>query len=167
MALSEEDRAALSAYLDGELDEEAAHRLETRLSIDTEVRAEYDALRRTWGLLDYLPRAAPSPDFTSRTLAHLRRGKPLGGAGRWLETARRLPLARIAWAAAVLLALLLGYSLGSRLSPARPEAGAETDETLVRHLRILRQWPVYQYADDIEFLKQLDHPDLFGENAGS
>src|ERR1051325_9808599 len=67
--LSDEDRAALVAYLDGELDEEAAREVETRISQDPTVRAEVESLKRTWDLLDYLPRAEPSPSFTHRTLS--------------------------------------------------------------------------------------------------
>ena len=37
MALSEEDRVALSAYLDGELDEAVSQQIEARISLDPEV----------------------------------------------------------------------------------------------------------------------------------
>ena len=57
--------------LDGELDEKTAHELETKLNIDPEARAEVDALRQVYGLLDYLPQAEPSPNFTHRTLERL------------------------------------------------------------------------------------------------
>src|SRR5262249_41070651 len=66
--LTDEDRANLVAYLDGELDAEAAQALEAKLSVDPTARAEADALKRTWELLDYLPRPEPSPSFTHRTL---------------------------------------------------------------------------------------------------
>jgi anti-sigma factor RsiW len=57
MPLSDDDRATLSAYLDGELDEAAVQQVESRLSLDSEARAEYETRRQTWSLLDYLPRA--------------------------------------------------------------------------------------------------------------
>ena len=69
--LNEEDRANLVAYLDGELDEHAARDLEARLANDPRARAEAETLRRTWELLDYLPRAEASGSFTHRTLERL------------------------------------------------------------------------------------------------
>src|SRR5262249_5015809 len=101
--LDDEQREDLVAYLDGELDEEASRALEAKLSLDLAVRVEADQLRRTWELLDYLPRAEPSPSFTHRTLdrvSALRPAKPSSVPG-----ARRRPwLVGLGWAAAVLLA---------------------------------------------------------------
>src|SRR5229473_2045109 len=57
--LNEDERAELVAYLDGELNEEAAQVLEARLSREPDLRAEAEALKRTWELLDYLPRPEP------------------------------------------------------------------------------------------------------------
>src|SRR5579875_3152629 len=68
---SEQERADLVAYLDGELSGEAARALEAKLSLDPAARAEAEALRRTWELLDFLPRPQPSPRFTHRTLERL------------------------------------------------------------------------------------------------
>jgi anti-sigma factor RsiW len=44
MALSDDDRAALSAYLDGELDDDATHRIEVRLTSEPELRFEYETI---------------------------------------------------------------------------------------------------------------------------
>ena len=68
---NEQEQADLVAYLDGELTGEAARTLEAKLSLDPQARAEADALRRTWELLDYLPRPEPSARFTHRTLERL------------------------------------------------------------------------------------------------
>ena len=65
--LNERERADLVAWLDGELEGEAA-------------RAEADALRKTWELLDYLPRPEPSASFTHRTLSRLAPAR--GAVGR-------------------------------------------------------------------------------------
>ena len=43
--LSDDDRADLVAYLDGELDEEASRALESKLSLDPKARAEADSLK--------------------------------------------------------------------------------------------------------------------------
>jgi hypothetical protein len=63
--------AELVAYLDGELDPAAARRIETRLAGDPQARAKAAALKKTFDLLDYLPKPEPSATFTSRTLDKL------------------------------------------------------------------------------------------------
>jgi anti-sigma factor RsiW len=167
MALSEEDRVALSAYLDGELDEAVSQQIEARISLDPEVRAEYETLRETWSLLDYLPTATPRPDFTSRTLERLSLEKPVAPAA---GKARRLP-AGVAWAAGVLIAVGVGYAGSGVLPTAVPvpqphEDIAAADETLALHLRVVENWPLYKNAEDVDFLKKLDEPELFGDEPG-
>src|SRR5215213_6826282 len=110
--LNDEDREILTAYLDGELDDDQSHALEGRLGREPELRAELEAMRQAWGLLDYLPRAQPSPTFTERTMSRLSiekvvsltasapRSMPVAAARRWPAT--------IALASAVALALLGG-----------------------------------------------------------
>ncbi len=161
-SLTDEDRVNLVAYLDGELDEESAQALEAKLNVDPQARAELEALKRTWGLLDYLPRAQPSAGFTHRTLqrvAPLRTSKVvMAGGGRWRPWAVGL-----GWAAAVLLAGAGGFAGVSLFGPKD-----DVPEDLVRDLRVIENKRLYERVDDIEFLRQLDHPDLFGDdNLGS
>lgn len=63
--------AELVAYLDGELEAAAARRVEARLASDPLARARAAALKKTFDLLDYLPRPEPSTTFTTRTLDRL------------------------------------------------------------------------------------------------
>jgi anti-sigma factor RsiW len=165
--LSEQDRENLSAYLDGELDEETAQALEAKINLDPEVRKEVDALKQTWGLLDYLPRPQPSSGFTNRTLERLslekmgramRTGKMPRYVGPWLRV--------LGWVAAVLIAIGAGVGAANLLSP-KGRDGADLDESLVRHLRILEKWRLYENVVDIDFLRNLDQPDLFAEDQGS
>ncbi|HEV3387010.1 MAG TPA: hypothetical protein VG097_19485, partial [Gemmata sp.] len=60
--------AELVAYLDGELDPTAARKVEARLASDPHARSRAAALKKTFDLLDYLPKPEPSAEFTSRTL---------------------------------------------------------------------------------------------------
>jgi anti-sigma factor RsiW len=167
MALSEDDRAALSAYLDGELGEADSQEVEARIGIDAEVRAEYETLRETWSLLDYLPRATPKPDFTNRTLERVALESRAASPAR---KARRVP-AGLLWAAGLLAAVGLGYGASDLLPTAVPvpahEDFAEADEALVRHLRVIEMWPLYQNAEDLDFIRKLDDPELFGDEPGS
>jgi len=162
--LSDEDRADLVAYLDGELDEGASQALEARLNLDPQMRGEADALKRTWEMLDYLPRPEPSPSFTNRTLERLAiresmaRTRPMVAKRRWLRV--------VSWAAAVLLAVGLGRVAGPWVLPGpRPlHDSAEVEQQLVTDLRLLDNKRLYDPIEDLEFLRALDSPDLFGDD---
>src|SRR5262245_18037136 len=106
--LTEEDRDALIANLDGELDEETSRKVETRISQDPGVRAELESLRRTWELLDYLPRSEPSPNFTNRTLDRITAQRDAAAAVR---RRRRRWAIGLGWAAGVAVAAAAGFAL--------------------------------------------------------
>ncbi len=155
--LSAEERAALVAYLDGELPEEEARKVEARISQDPTVRAEVEAMKRTWELLDYLPRAEPSPNFTHRTVSLVTGEHRAALVAR--QRRRRWAFAA-GWAAAVLLAAAGGYAAVTYLAPREP-----TDDELTRDLRVLENRKLYEQVDDVGFLKKLDQPDLFGDDS--
>ncbi len=114
--LTDEDREKLIAFLEGELDEKAAQEWEARLSRDNRARAEAEALRRTWELLDYLPQPEPSVTFTSRTLERISVLRPAASSPR--TPLRWQPWAFGAgWAAAVMVAGLLGFAGVSHFLP--------------------------------------------------
>ncbi len=166
--LNENDRENLSAYLDGELDEEVAQALEAKINLDPAARAEVEALKRAWGMLDYLPRPQPSTGFTHRTMEKL----SLVRMGKALETGK-MPSSRsgllrsLGWAAAFLAMIGAGLGASYLLWHQPRDHGPDADEPLVRHLRVLEKWRQYEYIDDLDFLKALDHPELFGEEPGS
>src|SRR5581483_2340487 len=89
--LTDTDRAELVAYLDGELDADGQQRVEARLSGDALARAEADALKRAWDLLDHLPRAQPSSDFTERTVTLITAQRPAAPASRERERPEEQP----------------------------------------------------------------------------
>jgi anti-sigma factor RsiW len=157
--ISAEDRATLVAYLDGELDEDAVRQVEARINQDPAIRAEVETLKRTWDMLDYLPQAEPSPNFTHRTLVEVtaQRKASKQNRQRW----RRLVLG-IGWAASVLLAIAAGFGAVNWLTPHEP-----TDEQLARDLRILENRRLYEQVDSVDFLHELDQPELFGDEPDS
>jgi hypothetical protein len=72
------------------------------------------------------------------------------------------------WAAAVLLAAVGGFLVTHRQTPQpQPvvEESAELDLQLARELRVLENRRLYDHVEDMEFLKGLDHPDLFGDDS--
>lgn len=165
MPLTEEEKAELVAYLDGELDDAATQAVEAKIATDPDARTELDALKQAWGMLDYLPKASPSANFTNRTMERL----SLEGTGRAKKT-MPMPgrggvwLSRVGWAAAVLLAVVGGYGASAFLWPARePEPLPDADQPLVRYLRIAEKWRYYENVDDLDFVKKLNQPELFGE----
>lgn len=159
--MTEKDRMDLVAFLDGELRGSAAHRIETRLSLDPQVRAEADALKKTWDLLDVLPRAEPSPLFTSRTIEKLTVAKTKPTVPG--VPPRPLPwkpwALGVGWAAALFVATYVGFAGFGRATPRGP-----TDMELVRDLRLLENKRLYEVIDDLDFLHELDHPELFGDD---
>jgi anti-sigma factor RsiW len=157
--LSDEDRENLVAYHDGALDDKTARALETKLNLDPQARREADEIKRAWELLDYLPRAEASPSFTHRTLEKLAlrtTAIALPSWRRWLVDA--------GWAAAVLLAAVAGTFAAWVIWPQQREA-PDVEEQLVRHLRLIDKVHLYDAVEDIEFLRALDAPELFGDQA--
>lgn len=168
MPLNEEDRAELVAYLDGELDEVSTLAVEAKIASDPNTRAELDALKQTWGLLDYLPKANPSPNFTHRTLERLTLENVPAPKTMPMPVKRQPWIVAASWAAGLLLTVGVGYFAATRFWPApapvTPEPIPDSDLPLVRHLRIIEKWHQYENADDLDFVKKLNHPDLFGED---
>ena len=162
--LSDDERAELVAFLDGELAGDAARAVEARINVDLAYRAEADSLRRAWEMFDYLPKSEPEPHFTERTLSKLSPVSSLGG--RRASPAERgwwfWPAVAGGWAAAFFLVLGLSYRGYSLAVPREP---GEAD--LVRDLRLIENKKAYENVEDFDFLRQLDHPDLFGDDAGS
>lgn len=166
--LSDDEREQLIAYLDGELAQTESQVIEKRLNSDPRYRAEADAMRRTWNLLDFLPKPEPSANFTNRTVDRLAALKPASaGAGARL----RAWLPPVAWVAGLLLAVLVGYAVAGRILPGSQTAGSDlpsdAEQRLARDLRVIEQLGLFQHVDDIHFLNELDRPELFGEDHGS
>jgi anti-sigma factor RsiW len=164
--LSDQDREDLTAYLDGELDEDKARQVEAKLNLDPKARAEAEAMRQAWGLLDYLPKVEPSSSFTNRTMERLALQRPVDTGKMPRQVGKNPWVAGLGWAAAVLAAAGLGWGVAAWFWPTNPEA-LRLDDQLVRHLRLIERLRQYEQVESLDFLKALDHPDLFGEDHGS
>jgi anti-sigma factor RsiW len=168
-SITDDDRAELVAYLDGELEADAERRVEARLNTDANARAEADTLRRAWELLDYLPRAEPSTDFTERTLDRVSALRvspgPSGSAARLAAKPwHRRTIGFVAGvAAAALLALAAGYVLTPGPRPA-PAPNIDTDPLMVNEPRVIENLPLYLAADNLDYLLALDQSDLFTDD---
>jgi anti-sigma factor RsiW len=155
--LTEQEQADLVAFLDGELTGDARRAVETKLSLDPAVRAEAETLKKTWDLLDHLPKPEPSPNFTNRTMEKLAPIRAKAAAPRKL----RPWLIGAGWAAALLAAVAAGYAVVGLI--ARP-AAVNPDQGLIRDLRVIENKRYYDRVDDLDYLKQLNQSDLFGDD---
>jgi anti-sigma factor RsiW len=170
------------AFLDGELDAPANEAVGAKISLDPTARAEADALKRAWDLLDYLPRPEPSPNFTERTLSQIAPARPpespsgpaparSGGTRAAVLPAipvRRSPgrraLAAAVWLLVAAAAGFAGYFGRARVvEHMRHLDQQEQDARILSDRRLLRDLPNYRYVDDLAFLQALDSPDLFGD----
>jgi anti-sigma factor RsiW len=160
--LTEDERADLVAFLDGELDEDAAQAFEARLSREPDLRAEAEALKKTWELLDYLPRPEPSGGFTHRTLERLAVRETAvmrsGGSRPWAW------LVPVGWAAAMLAAMAGGLLAAHHLwptatsNPVPQQQGtgtADFEARMSRNMGPIENQRLYAHVDDLDFARGL------------
>lgn len=185
--------AELVAYLDGELDPVEASGVEARLAADPHARARAAELKKSFDLLDFLPRPEPSATFASRTLdklpalkvksgpvpvgrPHPAPASPSGSEPVVLATGSVPvpvapgPFGGRRWAAVVVAAAAAfataGYFAGAVFRPhlfPAPPAPEVAAEPAPLH-RVIEHLPLYATADDLAFVLELDRPDLFGSD---
>jgi anti-sigma factor RsiW len=158
--LSEREQADLVAYLDGELTGAAARKVESRIVREPAMREEAAALRRAWDMLDFLPLPEPTDQFMHRTVERI---TPLTASMNAVATPvrhwpRRLVVA--GWAAALVLAVAAGFGVSRVNAPREPG-----EPELVRDLLVIENKRAYEPSEDLDFVRELDAPDLFGDDA--
>jgi hypothetical protein len=155
--LTEDERSNLVAFLDGEIGEEDAQKLEEKVARSVSVRKEVQALEKTWNMLDWLPRLEAAPDFASQTLTRIHsqqmRAERIEERVKWaaIVTGRVL-----GWVACVAAAVALGFA-ATRLAWPDPTRELVNDLDVVDHLESYRAIP------DIEFLNNLASVGLFSD----
>ena len=153
-------RENLVAYLDGELDEASARVIEKALAEDSTLRREVESLTRAWELLDALPHAKASQQFTERTLASVH-VEPESGASR--RGRGRVPWRRMAVVAVWAMAIWLSAWLGFRLTHHWPK----NVTLLLDDLPVIENLDIYSEVDDVEFLRELQKSGLFEASSES
>ncbi|WP_020471347.1 anti-sigma factor [Zavarzinella formosa] len=166
----------LVAYLDGELDTPDAEAMATKISLNPVLRAEADSLKRTWDVLDMLPRPKPSASFASKTISQV---LPVPAIAPLSEATTRpsapvtmvavpaVPASgRAAWIAAGILTVLFGglggYFGRSLLKPPPDERGHDSE--MINELSLLKNARLYRHVNDMEYLRKLDSPELFADD---
>lgn len=165
MPINDEDRENLVAFLDGELDEETSRSLEARMNTEPELRAELEELKQAWEMLDYLPRPEPTATFTHRTVQRLDAYRPVSTMTMPQPERTRRWLVGAVWVAGLLVAGVAGVGIARYLFPPLPPGSndARLNRALVKDLRVIENKPLYDNIDDVDFLKKLNNPELFGK----
>ncbi len=168
----------LVAFLDEELEEPARQAMAAQISLDPRMRNQAEALKRAWDLLDYLPRAEASAEFTERTLSRLEVAVPdllatepvASGRSTGASQPVALPprqrrwLLLLGWVSLLSLASGLGYLAATRWpsEPTDPRA-VRPEHALadaINDLQVIEHLPLYQYLDDLTFLQKLNDAGL-------
>lgn len=144
----------LIAYLDGELAGDDLRRLDRRLADDPELQKRLQQLQQSWDLLDALPRAHPTQEFTSSTLE-----MAALTAEAEVKIARQTgQLTQVAWwvggGALALGAAAIAFLL-TQANITRP------DRELAQDLPVIERLDQYRYVDSVEFLERLEKEGLF------
>ena len=142
------------AYLDGELDRDAAIAIERRLADDPAYRARLTQLQQAWDLLDNLGRTEADDNFTHSTVAMITVKASEDSEGN--EGRARLQK-RLAWAGMGGLALVAGVATFIAVDR---KLNSE-NRALVRDLPVIQQIDQYSNVESVEFLKRLQKEGLF------
>lgn len=147
--LTAEQRDNLVAFLDGELDEPNVQEIEKILSRNPVARNDVEMLMRTWELLDNLPRAAATEEFTQKTLSTLKAidvSEPITEKP-WFDKVRR-GVVIAGWVGGLALSALLGFLVTNQFIP-------NETRKLVDDLPVIENLHKYVEVDNINFLEQL------------
>jgi anti-sigma factor RsiW len=155
--MSKEQRENLVAYLDGELEDQAAREIEQVLASSPVARHDVDMLSRTWDLVGELPGVSVTQEFTSKTLdsiAASRGGPKVDPEAISRNTRRVLGLAM----AGVILgaAGTTGFLATQRWIP-------NEAEEILNDFEILMEFDKYREVGDLEQLRKLQEIREFSE----
>ena len=166
------DDPDLVAYLDGELDADDSRTVESKIALDAAVRTKAAEYKKTFDLLDFLPKPEPSPTFTTRTLTRLQPAPAnasvsapgLSASGLAMPAPRRRLWPELCLWLFALAAVGAGGFFGH--SFARPYLNPPEAEKFDRaDLPLIHDLPLYAGIDDFEYLKKLRDAELFDDEA--
>ena len=156
--LTPEERANLVAFIDGELTEAESRALTTKLTHSPTARREVELLKKTWEILDQLPRPAVNDQFHERTLSYVRSTE--FRTEKRLESLKQAAAFLLRCAACVLTAAAV--AVAARAVTKR--AWANPDERLIQNLSLAEHLDEYLEVGDFEFLERLRNTPEFGAN---
>lgn len=165
---SDKEKEELIAYLDGELPDEAASRVEKSLVADASVRRDVEQLTKTFDLLDLLPASKASDGFAEKTLTAIRTQEdgPKSKATK-KEAAVEKPRPNVSqramtWGVRGIAFLGLMFVVAVGFNGAFNQNSEPIDE-LLTEFPVIQRLDEYQEIGDVEFLKSLSESGLFDE----
>ncbi len=165
---SDRKKEELVAYLDGELPDEAASRVEKSLVDDPAVRRNVEQLTKTFDLLDLLPASQASDGFAEKTLTAIRmQSSELNPESTKNDAPvdtppRNYAVLATAWSirAAAFLGLL--FVATAAFNGTFKQNSKPIDE-LLTELPVIQRLDEYEEIGKLEFLKALTESGLFDE----
>ena len=153
--LSAEQRDNLTAYLDGELEDNLTQQIDHVLAKSEVARHEVEALARTWELLDLLPKPSARDDFTERTLTTLKVSevRPRLVDQPWFGYVRRGSIGA-AWVLGLAACALAGFFITSRAIPG-------PQDELLTNLPLVKDLDLYLEVPDLHFVTELQKSTVF------
>lgn len=164
-----EELEKLVAYLDGEVSEQEAIQVEQALSRDEAIREHADSLEQTWQLLDRLPNARASEEFTNKTLSTIKtiqleaqskedqRQSGFSLSKKTREQVRKVGVTG-GWMIGLACSMFFGYMLANQWIP-------EESEPLLSELSFIENLDTYSEVQSLEFLEELQNAGTFNETA--
>ncbi|HCO26448.1 MAG: hypothetical protein CME31_10180 [Gimesia sp.] len=166
--LNNQELEKLVAYLDGEVTEQEAIEVEQSLSTDEATRTHVDGLERTWELLDKLPIAKASQEFTDKTLSTIKtvQLEALAEAEQnrsgFLSSKSKQQLRRAAiaaaWTAGLACSVMVGYLITNQWVP-------DEADPLLEEFSFIENLDTYSEVQSLEFLEELKKSGTFDEIA--
>lgn len=164
--LNDEERANLVAYLDGEADASVARSLEEKVARSVSVRKEVEALEKTWGMLDWLPRPEAPADLASQTITRIHtqqlHAEQLEGR---IKFGAAVAIKLAAWAVCAVIVFGIGF-VSLRFLWRDPSRELIEDLPIVENLESYRAIPDVKFLDDLSrlgiFVDSATAPDAAG-----
>jgi hypothetical protein len=156
--LTDEERANLVAFLDGEVSPELAQIMEEKVARSVSVRREVEALEKTWGMLDWLPRPEAPADFASQTITRIH-SKQLQAElmQSRVKFGTSLAAKLVAWAACLVAMAAIGFASLRYFWP-------DPTRDLIDQLDCIENLDTYRAIPDLKFLDDLARLGIFVEN---
>jgi len=163
---SDKEKEELVAYLDGELPDESALRVEKSLVDDAAVRSDVEQLTKTFDLLDLLPASKASDGFAEKTLTAIRTQESIPNTkvtdkiSSVEKSQPNVSRRAIAWGTRCIAFLGLMFAATTGFNGAFKQ-GSEPIDELLTELPVIQRLDEYQEIGDVEFLRILSESGLF------
>ncbi|MFM7114896.1 MAG: hypothetical protein ACKO26_27485 [Planctomycetota bacterium] len=149
----------ISAWIDGELSEDAKDRFGEEMGKDPSLRLEADLTKAAWDLLNHLPKPEPNPSLTQKTMTLLQFGELGVASNTSAKKAGQSAIVMIGLWWTGLAMLLLGSFFATRAMTGIHSRTTDAQEPFF-WLDTASVRP--EIRSDTEFLKWLAAPDRFG-----